>query len=166
MSIVYLRHSSRAPITWSVYVIITGKALTGCLLRPDARYFGQPPSDRQKKKTSILWVGGCAWMRISRLKNERLLAVYPIAFRGSSEVLWILPKNTRRFPNITKEHPKTSEYFRKFQKVTEDFRKSPESPLSKFSNFINVVTEFQIKTSDYFPLLSSVPSFIFNRNSS
>ena len=30
MSIVYLRHSSRAPVTRSVYGIITGRALAGC----------------------------------------------------------------------------------------------------------------------------------------
>ena len=35
-SIVYLRHSSRAPIIRTVYVIITGRALAGCLIRPDA----------------------------------------------------------------------------------------------------------------------------------
>ena len=110
-------------------------------------------------------------------RRMRLNAHQPPKKREAARSLpYCLPRVIRGIMNITEEHPEVSEHykrtpedfriFRKFQKVTEDFRKSPESPLSKFSNFINVVTEFQIKTSDYFPLLSSVPSFIFNRNSS
>ena len=68
MSIVYLRHSSRAPIIWSVYVIIPEEQLPD-FAQADASYFRRPPSDQQKKITSILWVGECAWMHISRLNS-------------------------------------------------------------------------------------------------